>query len=598
MTLHAIVLAAGVGRRMRPLSDHCHKALLPVGDTTILARIVDSLQQIGVSDIAVVTGYRAGDIADYLRSHYPETDFRLIENAKYAETNNIVSLSLALEELPLAGDVLLLECDLLFDPAILERLAERTGNVALVDRYQTGMDGTVVSVGHGMVTAVYPPHLQGSDFSYADKFKTLNIYRFDRDFCQRTLRPLLHVYANQIDASCYYELVLGMLANIPAHRIAVEIVDGHTWSEVDDPNDLTVARFHFEPDRRADLLDRSLGGHWNLPLQDFSFMRNVRFPTEAMIAAMRHALPNLITGYGSTQQVLNSKMGLVVGGPAGRLQALNGASQAFPILRELFGDRRVMLPAPTFGEFPRMFPAAAEYRDAPGAAAEDLERCAAQAEVLVVVSPNNPTGTTLSTAGLHDLARRHPGTTLVVDESFVGFSDEEPLVRRLEREPLDNVIVLVSLSKTLGVPGLRLGYLYCCDPSVIQAVGQRLPIWNLSAMAEHFLELVLKFRPELATAMRQTVDERDEFRLALQRLAGVAAVHPSGGDFLLTDLAGPPDLGPRVRRAMLAEWATDVKDVSERFGDGIPRLRVGVRSSPENLAFAGRLGDILTALRA
>ena len=96
--LQAIVLAAGFGRRMQPLTDSCHKALLPVGGTTILARIVDSLLAVGVTDITVVTGYRDADIRAYLLDRYPATSFQFVENTRYAETNNIVSLSLALAE--------------------------------------------------------------------------------------------------------------------------------------------------------------------------------------------------------------------------------------------------------------------------------------------------------------------------------------------------------------------------------------------------------------------------------------------------------------------------------------------------------------------
>jgi histidinol-phosphate/aromatic aminotransferase/cobyric acid decarboxylase-like protein len=479
---------------------------------------------------------------------------------------------------------------------LLERLVARTGNVALVDRYRTGMDGTVVAVADGLVTHVFPPHLQGPDFAYGDKLKTLNIYRFDADFCRRTLRPLLHVYANQIDANCYYELVLGMLANIPAHRIAAEVVDGDLWTEVDDPNDLAVARFKFEPERRAELLDRTFGGQWGLDVRDFSFMRNVHFPTEAMTAALRHALPELLAGYGSTQTVLNEKLALVVGCPAERLQALHGATQAFPILRELFAGRRVAIPEPTFGEFPRMFPDAERYRDAPGIAFADLEDAARRVDVVVAVNPNNPTGTTLPTAALHDLARRHPGTTFLVDESFADFSGEEPLIALLEREPLANVVVLVSLSKTLGVPGLRLGYLYAHDAALLAAVGERLPIWNLGAAAEYFLELVPKFRPELELSIARTVADREELRAALEGIAGVAEVHPSGGDFLLARLAGPAELGARIREELLATETIDVKDVSGRFPDGEPRLRIGVRGPDENHAFAAALAGALERL--
>ena len=94
--MHAIVLAAGFGRRMRPLSDACHKALLPIGGTTILARIVDSLVTAGVTDVTVVTGYRAGDVSSYLTAGYPDVTFAFVETEQVAETYNVVSLSLAL----------------------------------------------------------------------------------------------------------------------------------------------------------------------------------------------------------------------------------------------------------------------------------------------------------------------------------------------------------------------------------------------------------------------------------------------------------------------------------------------------------------------
>ena len=307
--MQAIILTAGYGRRMQPLSAGCHKALLPIAGTTILGRIVDSLLAVGVSDIMIVTGYRADDVRAFLQERYPHVAFSFVHNARYADTNNIVSLSLALDRMKYDLDVLLIECDLLFDTDVLRRLVRAPGgNVALVDHFRAGMDGTVVAVEDGVITHVYPPHLQGSDFTYGDKFKTLNIYRFDREFCRATLQPLLSCYANFIDGNCYYELVLGMLVNMQRQRIAAEVVDGSYWAEVDDPNDLAVARYHFEPEQRASVLDRACGGHWNFELLDFAFMRNAYFPTDAMMAAFRQALPALLRSYGSAQVVLNEKL--------------------------------------------------------------------------------------------------------------------------------------------------------------------------------------------------------------------------------------------------------------------------------------------------
>ncbi len=582
---------------MRPLSDTCHKALLPVGGTTILGRIMDALSQVGIRRVTVVTGYRSHDVERFLRSGYPDIDLRLVHSPRFAETNNVVSLSLALEEMAFDADVVLIECDLLFDPTLLVRLIDNPGrNVALVDHYRTGMDGTVVAVRDGLVAEVYPTEVQGSGFSYNDKFKTLNIYRFDREFTRTTLRPLLRTYANVIDSSCFYELVLGMLTNIPAHRISAEVVAGERWVEVDDPNDLAVACFRFEPERRGAVLDRTLGGHWNFDVLDFSFMRNAYFPTGAMLAAMRHALPELVADYGSAQPVLNEKLGYFLHCDPGRLQVLHGASQAFPILPRILGRPIVALPAPTFGEYLRAFPDAVQYADAPGVDWTGLDALSGDGRLLVIVNPNTPTGTTLSSKDIHTLAQSRPATLVWVDESFLAFSGEPSLVDLLEQEPLDNVVVLTSLSKCLGTPGLRLGYVYCCNERLIEAVGEQLPVWNLSAPAEYLLELLIKFTPAYVASLERTTRDRDAFRRRLE-LPLVREVHPSGGNFLLARLRGAdPGLAARLRSWLLATERIEVKDVTQRFPDRAPSLRLAVRNPADNAQLVAALERVPAAV--
>jgi histidinol-phosphate/aromatic aminotransferase/cobyric acid decarboxylase-like protein/choline kinase len=577
--MKAILLAAGLGRRMQPLTDDKHKSLLQVGETTILGRIVDALIAISVREILVVTGYRDDEVRSFLAQRYPDLPFEFVHNARYRETNNIVSLAMALDRTRFDDDVILIESDVLFDRTLLQRLAARSGNVALVDRYRPGMDGTVVAVEGGVITGVFPPHLQHEDFHYGDKYKTLNIYRFDREFCRRTFQPLLSCYANLIDEHCYYELVLGMLVNMQREKIQAEIVDGDRWSEVDDPNDLQVARFVFEPERRLEILERGKGGLWNFDVLDFTYLRNMYFPTDAMLASMRQALPQLVRNYGSAQTVLNAKLaGLLLCRPE-RVQLLNGAAQLFPLVGELFGARAPLLPEPTFGEYPRWFPNARSYRDTPGVDRDQLEARAAESDLVVLVNPNNPTGTTLSTEWLHQLAARHPRTRFLVDESFVEFSDEEPMVARLEQAPLDNVVVLASLSKTLGVPGLRLGYLYSSDERLVRALEARLPIWNVNSIGEYFLEICLKFRGERTESFVRTAADRAAFAALLAQRPWAAEVYPSGANFLLVRLAGV-DAAALAGR-LVAEPRIYVKDLSARLG--FPSLRLAVRLPQENL---------------
>jgi histidinol-phosphate/aromatic aminotransferase/cobyric acid decarboxylase-like protein len=455
------------------------------------------------------------------------------------------------------------------------------------------MDGTVVEIHDGFVTNVYPTDTQGADFSYNEKFKTLNIYRFGREFCTRILAPLLHTYANIIDPSCYYELVLGMLTNISAHRIRAELVTGERWAEVDDPNDLAVASFQFEAERRSEILNRAFGGHWNFDMVDFSLMRNAYFPTGAMLAAMRQALPELIASYGSSQSVLNEKLGYFLQCEPERLQVLHGASQVFPILGRAFAGSSITIPTATFGEYPRHFPDAVPYPDAPGVNWEALEKSASDFQIVVIVNPNTSTGTTLDSAAIYALARATPATLFWVDESFLAFSEQPSLVGMLQDEPLDNVLVLISLSKCLGAPGLRLGYVYSCRRALIETIGLELPVWNLSAPAEYLLELLLKFGPDYETSLEMTARDRESMRDELAALPFVADVPQSGGNFLLVRLRGAePQLADDVRNWLLEQHSMEVKDVSERFPDRAPRLRIAVRTSDEN----SRLVEVLAAL--
>jgi len=591
--MKAIVLAAGQGARLRPLTDQGHKSLLQVGDNTILGRILDGLLAIQVRDILVVTGYRSDEVEVYLAQRYPDLALRFVHNERYRQTNNIVSLAMALDHMEIDSDVILVECDVLFDPAILTRLqSSEHGNIALVDHYRPGMDGTVVSVQAGSITQVFPPHLQTEEFDYTDKYKTLNIYRFDRDFCRERLQPLLSCYANVIDSECYYELVLGMLINMQRETVRAEVIDGSQWVEVDDPNDLAAARFTFEPELRGRILDRAKGGHWNFPVLDFTYMRNMYFPTDAMIAATRRALPSLLRSYGSAQEILNEKLAYVLQCSPERVQCLHGASQVFPRLSELLHPRRTLIPTPTFGEYPRWFAGSEVYYDAVGVDRNALAAHAGNYDLVVVVNPNNPTGTVVSTEWLYALAAQNPRTNFLVDESFSDFAGQPTLLQRLEHAPLDNVLIVASLSKSLGAPGLRMGYVYSCNTDLVARIGADLPIWNLSSTAEFLLEIVLKFKPELAASFERTAADRSELQAMLQRIDGVRQVYPSAGNFVLFRLDhSDPGRATALTEALLARHSIYIKDVSARFPEPAPYVRVAVRHPAENL----RLVEALSA---
>jgi histidinol-phosphate/aromatic aminotransferase/cobyric acid decarboxylase-like protein len=263
------------------------------------------------------------------------------------------------------------------------------------------------------------------------------------------------------------------------------------------------------------------------------------------------------------------------------------------MLKRIVANRPVLRPEPTFGEYQRMFPNAETYPDSIGVDLAALAKRMPDGGVVVFVTPNSPTGTVIGTEWILACAVRHPRTFFIVDESFVDFSDETPMVTRLERDPQPNVFVIKSLSKSLGVPGLRLGYVYSCDPAIVRVLDDEIPIWNMAGPAEFFLELMLKYRPDFERSLLTTKADRAMFATRLAGLPSVETVHPSGGNFLLLTLTGgSPSVAGRVRAELLARFSIDVKDVSTRLSPPAPRLRAAVRLPADNARFCASLDEV------
>lgn len=141
----AVILAAGMAKRLRPLTDQQPKCLLEIGGRSLLQRSVDALSSTGIHDFVIVTGYLHRQIEVFLQDHYPDDSFTFIQNDDYVTTNNIYSLWLARPWVD-GKDFLLLDSDLLYDPAILKRLLRQEGNALTVCRHPLGKEEMKVVV--------------------------------------------------------------------------------------------------------------------------------------------------------------------------------------------------------------------------------------------------------------------------------------------------------------------------------------------------------------------------------------------------------------------------------------------------------------------
>ena len=135
MPYTALILAAGYGNRMKPLTLNKHKCLLDVSGETILGMIIDSLINYDIKNFCIVTGYRSNDIIEFVKEKYNFINVKYVHNSDFYKTNNIYSVSLALNKLQTDDDILLIESDLIFKKEVLESIFKsKNKNEALVSK--------------------------------------------------------------------------------------------------------------------------------------------------------------------------------------------------------------------------------------------------------------------------------------------------------------------------------------------------------------------------------------------------------------------------------------------------------------------------------
>ena len=145
--MQAIILAAGMGRRLGEYTKENTKCMVPVNGVRLIDRLLGQLSQLDLARVVIVVGYKGQELKDYIGHRYDDLlKIDYVDNPVYDKTNNIYSLSLAKEQLQ-EDDTLLIESDLIFSDRLFRMvLDDEEPNVALVAKYESWMDGTMVRI--------------------------------------------------------------------------------------------------------------------------------------------------------------------------------------------------------------------------------------------------------------------------------------------------------------------------------------------------------------------------------------------------------------------------------------------------------------------
>ena len=242
--MKAVILAAGQGTRLRPLTNRVPKCLVRLHGKPIMQRQLESLDGAGFRECVVVVGYRGDQVEYQFGPRFRNLEMTYVNNERYEETNNLYSLWLARNLLD--DDILLMESDLIFEDGLMNDLAQRTyPDIAVVDWFRPTMDGTVILAQEGLAESMALKSQQSEDFDYRYALKTVNIYSLSRETMVRRFLPELDRYVREGATNMFYEAVFSDLVSQGKLKMAVHVTGDRKWTEVDTVDDLREAEAMF-----------------------------------------------------------------------------------------------------------------------------------------------------------------------------------------------------------------------------------------------------------------------------------------------------------------------------------------------------------------
>lgn len=590
--MQGLILAAGMGKRLKNLTKGNTKCMVPVNGITLIERCLRILDKKNLSKIIIVTGYEGEKLQNFIRSLSISTPIIFIDNPIYDKTNNIYSLSLASSYM-LLEDTLLLESDLIFEEQLIDTLLDDPRDtLALVDKFESWMDGTctVLDANDCIVDFIPGKYL---DFTQKEQyFKTVNIYKFSRHFSQYTYIPFLEAYAKAMGNNEYYESVIKLIAMLDTKEIRAKRLNGERWYEIDDIQDLDIAETLFAetPSQQYSAISHRFGGYWRYPkLIDFCYLVNPYFPPAKMLSEMQSNFQPLLTQYPSGMRVNALLAEKDFGVKQEHIIVGNGAAELIKCLLESCDFNTVGFIRPTFEEYPNRFYKNAVFFDTSlhgfTYTADDIIRFYSdkKIEALVLINPDNPTGNYLSLSEVEQILTwcKQNNITLIFDESFLDFADTPyTLLSEDFLSSYDKLYVIKSISKSYGVPGLRLGILASGNTQVIATLKKQVSIWNINSFGEFFLQILSKYQKDYLSSLDQLRNSRQKFIADLKKISWLN-VHPSEANYVMCEIKHPTLDSNNLASKLLQENIL-IKDLSPKISNSKQYIRLAIRTVSEN----------------
>lgn len=592
--MQAIILAAGMGKRLKDLTQNNTKCMVKVNGVTLIDRMLHQIEKQRLSRIVIVVGYEGQKLIDYIATLDIQTPIVYVNNPIYDKTNNIYSLALAKDWL-CKEDTLLFESDLIFEDAVIDALVkDPRETLALVDKYESWMDGTCVKLSADDDIEAFVP---GKKFKFNEidsYYKTVNIYKFSKHFSETHYVPFLDAYQSALGQNEYYEQVLRVITMLDDPEIKAKRLNGQLWYEIDDIQDLDIATSMFIPDedQRVELLSGRYGGYWRYPqLIDFCYLVNPYYPPQKLIDEIKASFEKLITQYPSGMRVNSLLAAKNFGVHQENILVGNGAAELIKSLMSDFTGKLGII-RPTFEEYGHRYreediiaywPNNDEFKYS----AQDIMDFFGDKDIqnLVLINPDNPSGNYIEKKDVLKLVEwtEQKGIKFLVDESFVDFADEldSSIIVQNILDGHKNLYVMKSISKSYGVPGLRLGVLASGDTETIARLKKDVAIWNINSFAEFYMQIEEKYKKDYVAALEKFRKERARYVEELSNIPGLRVI-PSQANYVMAEVTTGMTAKELNRRLIVKHNLLIKNLVAKIQQDGRQYIRLAVKTTEED----------------
>ena len=587
------MLAAGLGKRLAKYTKNNTKCMVEVAGMKLIDRAIASIKKAGIKKFVIVIGYQGENLKKYILGHHRgEMEFVFIDNKDYATTNNIYSFYLAKDELK-KDDTILLESDIVFDEDLIKDVNEcKDENVVVVAKYESWMDGTCVTLDKNNYIENFIEK-QNMEVSKLDIYhKTVNIYKFTKEFASLTYIPFLETYMKIQGLNSYYETSLKYICQLPGMKLKAFLMGDRSWYEIDDAQDLDIANVLFSHGlAKYELIETKYGGYWRYPHHlDFCYLVNPYFPSPQMVEKMQVELPVLLRHYPSGLSVQNMNAERLFGVSQEHIFVGNGAAELINALGHVLEGKKVGVNLPAFNEYVRCFKKCSLYEIDNSKIDYQLDvnvikKAIDVCDYVSIISPDNPSGYMLSKEQIFDLIayaeKQNKG--LIVDESFVDFAAKEKRFTLLSDEVISkhpSLIVIKSISKSYGVPGIRLGLLATSNEELLKQIKEEMQIWNINSFGEYYLQIYQLYAKDYVSACDKIAAQRDYLISELRKFKSLK-VYDSDANYVLVKLLNGSSLDLAV--TLLDKYKIVIKDLSskDKF-KGLNYVRLAVRDQKDN----------------